>query len=193
MGGTGTSGASTAETAWRLVEAALRALHQAGDRPCLILHGPIASGKTQTAAHLARSLAEEGVSVGGILAPRIVKNGATAGYDVEDLGTGARRALASLSPPGVVAGRYFLSREGLDFARNALFRALDDTEVVFVDEVGRLELAGGGHAAAIRAALTRAILPVFVVRSSLVGETLARFEIERALALAIHSQEKSVR
>jgi len=165
------------------MEAALQALQHTADRPCLILHGSIASGKTRTASRLARSLAARGVSVGGILAPRLLEHGETVGYEVEDLRSGQRRPLASLRPPGVPAGRYFLSRDGLAFARDALGEALEYAEIILIDEVGRLELDGGGHAAGVRAALEQAALPVLVVRSEWLGEVCQRFAIEHAVAV----------
>ncbi len=186
--GNGATGTRTPERsglpASDLLKVILRALHRDREVPCLILHGPIASGKTSTAAHLARGLASAGISVGGILAPRLVEAGRTAGYAVEDLRTGERRPLASLYPPGVPAGRYFLADGALGFARDAVMRALDAVEVVFIDEVGRLELHGGGHAPGIAAALRREVLPVLLVRSSLIGRALSRFGIAHALVLA---------
>jgi nucleoside-triphosphatase THEP1 len=168
-----------------LLDLASQAVHHGAAAHCLILHGPIGSGKTTTARRLAQTLAAEGVAIGGVLAPRLVESGSTVGYAVEDLATGERRPLASLQGRGVPAGRYILSEDGLEFAHKAIERALSAVDVVFVDEVGRLELDGGGHAASVQAAIDRDTTCVLLVRSGLIDRVLERFGIAGALVLRV--------
>lgn len=151
----------------------------------LILSGGVGAGKTHTAEGLAVALKERGVAVGGILSPRIVRNKETAGYTVRDLQSGEERPFAGLVPPGIAVGRFFISEDGLAFASDAIERAVKIAQVVFVDEVGRLELAGEGLAAAVRTLLHSQALPVLLVRSSFVDAVVRTFVITRFLELAV--------
>lgn len=102
--------------------------------------------------------------------PRVLVGGETAGYRVRDLRSGEERPLCSREPPGIPFRRFFFSPEGLAFAHRALARAAAEAEVAFVDEVGPLELGGGGFAPGLRAALQSPAFLVLTVRPSLVEE-----------------------
>ena len=146
---------------------------------CLILSGEIGAGKTSVASHLAAKFDEQGTAVGGVLSPRITKDGATIGYTIRDLMTDEERPFASLDPPGVPVGKFFIAEQGLAFARCAIEQATASTQTVFVDEVGMLELAGNGLAPAVKALLQSQVLPVLLVRSSFVEAVVHAFSITR--------------
>ena len=146
---------------------------------CLILSGEIGAGKTSVAGHLVAELDEQRVAVGGILSPRIIEAGDTIGYTIRDLMTDEERPFASLDPPGVSVGKFFIAEQGLAFARCAIEQATTSTHTVFVDEVGMLELAGNGLAPALRALLQSQILPVLLVRPSFVEAVVSTFSITR--------------
>lgn len=154
-----------------------------GERSCVIISGGIGAGKTRTSEQLAAALKERGFSVGGILSPRIIQDGETVGYTVCDLASGMQRPFARLEPPGLAVGRFFVAEEGLAVARSAIERAAATAQVVFVDEVGRLELAGGGLAPAVRVLLRSKALPVLLVRSSFLDAVVCTFSIARFEAL----------
>jgi len=124
-------------------------------------------------------LDEQRVAVGGILSPRIIEAGDTIGYTIRDLMTDEERPFASLDPPGVSVGKFFIAEQGLAFARCAIEQATTSTHTVFVDEVGMLELAGNGLAPALRALLQSQILPVLLVRPSFVEAVVSTFSITR--------------
>jgi len=146
---------------------------------CLILSGEIGAGKTRTASYLATALKKQGLAVGGVLSLRIVQDGETVGYTVHDLATDEERPFASLDPPGVPVGKFFIAEQGLAFARCAIEQATASTQTVFVDEVGMLELAGNGLAPAVQALLQSQVLPVLLVRSSFVEAVVHAFSIMR--------------
>ena len=146
---------------------------------CLILSGEIGAGKTSVASHLVAELDEQRVAIGGILSPRIIEDGATIGYTICDLMTDEERPFASLDPPGVPVGKFFIAEQGLAFARCAIEQATASTRTVFVDEVGMLELAGNGLAPAVVALLQSQVLPVLLVRSSFVEAAVRTFSITR--------------
>jgi nucleoside-triphosphatase THEP1 len=118
-------------------------------RPVLLVGG-IGSGKTATGLQLLSLLRQSGVPVGGFLAPRVMEEDETIGYSLIDLTTNATHPFASLEPSDIPIGRFFVSEKGLTTADRAVTKALHEASVVFVDEVGKLELGGGGHAPAVR-------------------------------------------
>lgn len=152
---------------------------------CVILAGTIGAGKTRAAEDLAASLKARGISIGGVLAPRLLRGGETIGYAVRDLLTGEERPYASLEPPGVPIGRFFLREEGLGFARDAIGRAGREAEVAFVDEVGHLELSGGGLAQAVRGLLLSPAFPVLLVRSEFVEKVARAFSLSRVEVISV--------
>lgn len=170
-----------------LLSCILVSLKKGRERPCLILHGGIGAGKTQTAAKLSSDLKERGIKVGGVLSPRITKGDETIGYAIRDLSTDERRPFARLTPPGIAIGRFYLSPASLSFARAAIEQAATTAQVVFVDEVGRLELGGEGHAQAIRVLLRSQALSILLVRSAFVERVVKAFGIAHYTILPVES------
>lgn len=159
------------------------------EKTCIILCGEVGAGKTHSAEYLAAILKKRGFAVGGVLSPRVVQDGETVGYMARDLATGEERPFARVVPPGLPVGRFFIVAEGLIFARSAVEQAIATAQVVFVDEVGRLELAGDGLASAVRALLNSQALPVLLVRSTFVDAVVCTFGIARFEALPIEQEE----
>ena len=131
-------------------------------------------------------LRTQGLPVGGVASPRVLVAGKTVGYRVRDLATGEERPLCSVEPPGIPFRRFFFSPEGLASANAALARAVRTAEVIVADEVGPLELIGGGFTPGIRAALGSPAFLVFTVRPSLVDEVRAWASVA-APAIALDS------
>lgn len=159
------------------VAAQVAAAVDGGSPRCIIVSGEIGAGKTQAGLRLAHRLRERGVSVGGILAPRLFDHGETMGYNVLDLLTGEDAAFARPDPPGHAVGRFYVRPSGLAFAERALRRGVEQASVVFLDEVGRWEISGGGHAAALRGALQSRAVLVLVVRAELVDIVTESFRL----------------
>jgi len=145
-------------------------------RPILLVGG-IGAGKTSVGLRLISLLRQSGNPPGGILAPRILKGEETVGYSLVDLSTNTTHPFASLEPTDISVGRFFISNEAVALARRAIRRATGEREVVLVDEVGRLELGGGGHAPVVRELLASSSLPILLVRDELVEEAVRVFEI----------------
>ncbi|MCX7750897.1 MAG: DUF2478 domain-containing protein [Candidatus Bipolaricaulota bacterium] len=140
-----------------------------GER-ALLVTGRIGAGKTRAVLALAAELRHQGLRVGGVASPRVLDGEKTVGYRVRDVRTGEERPLCSLEPPGIPFRRFFFSPEGVAFATAALARAAAEADVIFVDEVGPLELAGGGFAPGLRKVLRAEAFLLLTVRPSLVGE-----------------------
>ncbi len=165
------------ESASILLSRILTLLAEGAGQAGLILSGGIGSGKTRTAEALAADLTRRGISVGGVLCPRILAGGETVGYRARDLATDEERPFASPLPPGTPVGRFFVPESALALARAAVERAVA-ARVAIVDEVGRWELAGGGLAPAVRTLLAAPALPVLLVRDTLVDAVVEVFAIK---------------
>lgn len=132
---------------------------------------------------LTEDLQRHGLRVGGVASPRVLAAGTTIGYRVRDLATGEERPLCLDRLPGIPFRRFFFSPEGLAFANALIEQAAREAEVIVVDEVGPLELAGGGFAPGLRAALQSRALLVLTVRPSLVSEVRRWAEVKTAVTL----------
>jgi general stress protein 26 len=106
-----------------------------------------------------------------------LKGEETVGYSIIDLSNNATHPFAGLEPSDVQIGKFYLSQTGLDVAERAILNALDEHAVVFVDEVGRLEVEGKGHAPAIRQLLQSDSVPVLLVRDTLVEQAIRVFGV----------------
>jgi len=111
-----------------------------------LLVGDRHSGKTSTCRRLVESARARGQTVGGILAPAVYEGGRCIGYEVVDLATGQSTRLATTAGSGLEqTGRFHFLAEGLTLGRAALERTIEPApQLVIVDEVGQLELEGGG-------------------------------------------------
>lgn len=116
--------------------------------------GDPGQGKTSCVSEVARRLREAGLQVGGIVQPAIVQGGRRVGYDLQDLATGERHPIARLREDGRPGTpRFVFEESGWAWAADRIRRARRDTDVLVVDELGRLEAIGAGHLPAIREAL----------------------------------------
>lgn len=134
-----------------------------------LLIGDRHSGKTSTCRQLAELTRARGLTVGGIIAPAVHREGSCVGYDVVDLATGRSTRLATIDGPGVEqVGRFHFLAEGLAFGRTALEDAAQSPRaLVIVDEVGPLELSDGGWAVQLSQLADREGFTLFTVRRSL--------------------------
>ncbi|MCS7216451.1 MAG: DUF2478 domain-containing protein [Candidatus Bipolaricaulota bacterium] len=147
---------------------------RAGKR-ALLLHGPRGSGKTSAVLALSAALSARGAAFDGVASPRLLRDGQTVGYWVRHLRTGEERLLCSTEPPGLPYGRFFFRPEALAFANAVLARAAKEAAIVVVDEVGPLELQGGGFLPGLQACLSSQAFLVLTVRPALVAAVAAWF------------------
>jgi nucleoside-triphosphatase THEP1 len=112
-----------------------------------LITGEKGSGKTTLARKVADALARNGVRCSGILSPALLEGGTRTAYAVEEIGTALSVSLCRVArgQGGIRTGRFSFSPEGIAFGTRALERAFRAGEgPVIVDEVGPLELEGGG-------------------------------------------------
>lgn len=151
------------------------------NRQVFIVSGEIGKGKTSLLGELVVKLRGMNIAVGGIIAPRIIENETTTGYDIIDISSGVRTPFLRLTNPEIMGiERFSLCEEGHTSGLNALDPEYNiNKSVMIVDEAGPLELRGEGWSGRIMDLLdkTKACL-IIVVRESLVEKVVAKFGLK---------------
>jgi len=160
-----------------------------GRAPCLLererrkiffITGGHGSGKSTLAAGIAGLMRERGLPPAGIIAEGLWQGGQRAGFDLVDLSSGSKTPLCRREPGGKVrAGEFRFLEPGLEAGKTAMSPArTDGAGAVFLDEIGFLELEGGGWAPQLSELLGAGGPPaVLVVRDYLLDKVLARWRI----------------
>lgn len=146
----------------------------------IIVTGDVGTGKTSTCMDALDQLEEMDLRVGGVLSPRVIDSGVTVGYDVVDLLSGERESfLRTGSAGGRKVGRFYFQPGGLAFTNRAISRGIDRTDLVFFDEVGRMELSGEGLADSLEELLEADVQGVYLVREVFVERFRKKFQLEQ--------------
>ncbi len=117
----------------------------------IILSGNKHSGKTTFALELANTLRLKGEKVGGFLAPGQFENNQRKEFEILDLNTRKRMLLCGIhQKEGEKIGPFRFNPGGQEMGKKILApENLKETEIVFIDEIGPLELKGFGWAKSI--------------------------------------------
>ncbi|MBN1963285.1 MAG: hypothetical protein JW910_01475 [Anaerolineae bacterium] len=151
-------------------------LPESGERGAVILiSGGRRAGKTTLLLRLRAVAGQGGRRVGGFLSVARFEGGEKTGIDLMDAATGATMPLASMSGEGAIrTGHYTFNPAALD-AGIQIAEAGRDADVLFVDELGPLELVRGeGWASVLPIVRAREYGIAFVaVRPELIGQARA--------------------
>ena len=144
-----------------------------------LLTGPVGVGKTTVAERVAGLARRQGLRCGGVLAPAMKNRcGQKAGIWGVDISSAERRILARTDKDlgGPAVGPYSFDAGALAWAVQVIELALGDSDLVFVDEIGKLELWQGSGLAPImpRLAAGEADRALVLVRDGLLAELQAR-------------------
>jgi nucleoside-triphosphatase THEP1 len=147
-----------------------------------VVCGSRGQGKTTLLRQYAADAAGAGRTVGGIASPAVFEDEQRIGYDLLDLRDGSRRPLARVAASAdetPTIGVYKFDAAALAAGNAAIIAAVQEgLDLIAIDEIGRLELDGGGWAPALTFAL-KACGPqqelIIAVRASLTEELTDRF------------------
>jgi nucleoside-triphosphatase THEP1 len=114
------------------------------------LVGDVGGGKTTAATRIISLARKSGVSVSGVLSPRIMRDGERIGYEIVDASTQSAAPWLILDQGMPDIGPFRIVPKGAALAKRALTSGLETEHgILVIDEVGPLELGGGGHAWAL--------------------------------------------
>ncbi len=148
-------------------------LQEMQDKPCttVLLTGPREVGKTTLCLRTVTLAKNAGYSCAGLLTQREDDDRRV----VVDVRTGDRRPLTASGPTGVPVGRYLFDPDALAWGTDILARSTP-CDLLVIDELGPLEMGGGGWAVGMDVLREgRFLLALVVVRPELVTEVLERF------------------
>ncbi len=120
----------------------------------------------------------------GFVAEKVYDCGRVTTYNLVDINTGEKQAiarLASLPVPegwgeGLKHGPFTFSSSGFEWARGLLERASEaEAKTFFIDELGKMELNGKGHADLIKSALNSGMDLYIAVRDTNVDDAVKAF------------------
>lgn len=142
----------------------------------LFVTGPLHSGKTTFVRQLIRRLNTQDLSPGGYITPAVFENDFRIGYDLLALKTNRRCSFLRLkgNPGWPQVGNYFFVPPGLEIASDIITHCRED--ICIIDEIGPMEINGGGLWTPILKLLSHRTSPtLFVIRESLVDRFTALF------------------
>lgn len=146
----------------------------------LIITGEVNTGKTSWCLGYAEDLKAQGIPIGGVLCLPVFNENEKIGYDAQDLRREVKvpigRDKKDADFCGIEIGNYKISNEGLNFASNAIMQAVQSrARIVFIDELGKLEIKGEGLFAASVKAYKKTPNTVTIIRKSMITSYLQLF------------------
>jgi nucleoside-triphosphatase len=150
----------------------------------LFLTGSPGVGKTTVLMRTVEALKGTGYDVGGMSSREVRLDGARVGFEILDLESGRRGWLARVSQKnGPQVGKYHVNLEDLDAVGvEAILKAVENSDVIAIDEVGPMELLSDGFREAVRKAVESDKLVLGVVhwkaRDRLIDEVKKREDAE---------------
>jgi len=126
--------------------------------------------RSRAAREVAEALAARGLRVGGFTQRTIEGDAGAKTIDLVRAAGGAEVPLARsvVPPPGSSGCSIVFEAAGFEAARRWVAEDAPGSDVVVLDGIGKLELGGEGHRAAVARALADARLVVLAVRDQLV-------------------------
>jgi nucleoside-triphosphatase len=119
------------------------------------LTGDAGCGKTTIIVRVSELLEELGIRTGGVISREIRQNGVRVGFSLEDLQTNERGILAHIDQrEGPRIGKYRVNMIDLErIGARAVFRAVNESDAVVIDEIGPMELNSTPFISAVESAL----------------------------------------
>jgi len=127
---------------YRMHEIESRKQHKAA---IAIITGEKSSGKTKFLTETATTLRENGIDVGGVYTKKIRENDEITAYLIVNVATGEEYPFLQKNEleSELRIGAFSIDAEGLEFGKKNIVKSFD-SRVLMIDEIGKLEMSGGG-------------------------------------------------
>jgi nucleoside-triphosphatase len=150
----------------------------------LLITGSPGVGKTTVLTKTVDVLRERGCRVGGMLSREVREEGVRVGFEIMDLSSHKRGWLAHVNQKtGPQVGKYRVNLADLEnVGAKAIVDAVEDCDVIAIDEIGPMELFSEKFRNAVKTALQSSKLVIAVVhwkaKDKLVNDVKAREDAE---------------
>ena len=150
----------------------------------LFITGSPGTGKTSVLLKAIQVLKARGYSIGGMTSREVRTSGARAGFEISDLSSGRTGWLAHANKKsGPRIGKYRVNIEDLDnIGAHAIVTAVENAEIVAIDEIGPMELLSQGFKEAVKKVVESEKLTIGTVhwkmRDRLIEDIRAREDCE---------------
>jgi nucleoside-triphosphatase len=133
----------------------------------LLLTGNPGVGKTTVMLRIVEALRARNHTVGGMISREVRSGGNRVGFEILNLSDGQRGWLAHVDETtGPRIGKYHVNLKDLDaLGAGAVTKALENFEVIVIDEIGPMELCSEKFAEAVRRAIESGKLVVAVIHA----------------------------
>jgi nucleoside-triphosphatase THEP1 len=147
----------------------------------VIITGEIHQGKSSFAKVITDWILEQKIRVGGFLSPGINENGKRTGFNLLDLESSEQTELCSDKKDDnrIRFGQYYFNGETISRGLEILsLNNVSDKQLIVIDEIGPLELNGGGWNDAIEKLTGSSTTPqLWVVRKSIVRKINRKWNV----------------
>ncbi|MCK5776459.1 MAG: DUF2478 domain-containing protein, partial [Bacteroidales bacterium] len=148
----------------------------------VVISGDTQSGKSSFLTEIQQALEKKAINQVGFIADSIYEGDQIKGHLIKDISTNDsfRISFRDFKENSQKIGRFYLLDEGLEFGKNIIKKINTSTsnDVVIIDEIGRLELDGGGWSAEVKELLTDKSKPIIlIVRGKYLDEFVEKFGI----------------
>lgn len=158
-------------------------------RKVYIVTGKIGSGKTTLIQKLIRKFHDENIPLSGIYSARILENEITTGYDTVNISTGERFSFLRVQGEENQQriGKFYIDAKGVQKGNAVLMNST--SELIIIDEIGKLELEGKGWVNAVEQLVTGSKAHLILsVREEFVKEICEKFSISPEIIFNVEQQ-----
>ena len=161
----------------------------------LLLTGNPGVGKTSVLMKTVNALKEGGCKVGGMISREMREGGTRVGFEILDLNSSKRGWLAHVGQrSGPQVGKYRVNIEDLNVVgARAILDAVENCDVIAIDEIGPMELFSEKFKEAVRKALESRRLAIAIIhwkaQDVLIGEARKREDAE-IITVTYENREK---